>query len=213
MSIKYKFIAIEGNIGAGKTTLAKFLASRLNGSLLLEEFDDNQFLKEFYSGKGFAIHAELQFVLDRSKQLADFFDAEHTLIFSDYVPQKSLVFSEINLKAKEFKTVQSLTNELYKPFAQPDLIIYIDRDIDALIENIYKRGRSFEQQIDEQYIHAIMKGYNKWLKQLNQPVLRIKAQEIDMKKPTELEAAFRLAFSRRYSKNQLSLNLNELMKE
>ena len=213
MSIKYKFIAIEGNIGAGKTTLAKFLASRLNGSLLLEEFDDNQFLKEFYSGKGFAIHAELQFVLDRSKQLADFFDAEHKLIFSDYVPQKSLVFSEINLKAKEFKTVQSLTNELYKPFAQPDLIIYIDRDIDALIENIYKRGRSFEQQIDEQYIHAIMKGYNKWLKQLNQPVLRIKAQEIDMKKPTELEAAFRLAFSRRYSKNQLSLNLNELMKE
>tara|TARA_B100001059_G_C17702787_1_gene511042 strand:- start:18 stop:659 length:642 start_codon:yes stop_codon:yes gene_type:complete len=213
MSIEYKFIAIEGNIGAGKTTLAKFLASRLNGSLLLEEFEDNQFLKEFYSGKGFAIHAELQFVLDRSKQLADFFDAEHKLIFSDYVPQKSLVFSEINLKAKEFKTVQSLTNELYKPFAQPDLIIYIDRDIDALIENIYKRGRSFEQQIDEQYIHAIMKGYNKWLKQLNQPVLRIKAQEIDMKKPTELEAAFRLAFSRRYSKNQLSLNLNELMKE
>ena len=213
MSIEYKFIAIEGNIGAGKTTLAKFLASRLNGSLLLEEFEDNQFLKEFYSGKGFAIHAELQFVLDRSKQLADFFDAEHKLIFSDYVPQKSLVFSEINLKAKEFKTVQSLTNELYKPFAQPDLIIYIDRDIDALIENIYKRGRTFEQQIDEQYIHAIMKGYNKWLKQLNQPVLRIKAQEIDMKKPTELEAAFRLAFSRRYSKNQLSLNLNELMKE
>lgn len=213
MSIKYKFIAIEGNIGAGKTTLAKFLASRLNGSLLLEEFDDNQFLKEFYSGKGFAIHAELQFVLDRSKQLADFFDAEHTLIFSDYVPQKSLIFSEINLKAKEFETVQALTNELYKPFTQPDLIVYIDRDIDALIENIYKRGRTFEQQIDEQYIHAIMKGYNKWLKQLNQPVLRIKAQEIDMKKPTELEAAFRLAFSQRYSKNQLSLNLNELMKE
>ena len=210
--INYKYIAIEGNIGAGKTTLAKFLAANLNGSVLLEEFEDNQFLKAFYSGEDFALHAELQFILDRSKQMAEFFNCSMPLVFSDYVPQKSLIFSKINLNKKEFDTVRSLTNLLYKPFKEPDLVIFIERDVEELIENICKRGREFEQSIDEKYIQSIMIGYDEWLKELKQPVLRVKANQIDMSKPAELTQAFSSILQGNYSKNELEVNLCQLMK-
>ena len=210
--INYKYIAIEGNIGAGKTTLAKFLAANLKGSVLLEEFEENQFLKAFYNGEDFALHAELQFVLDRSKQMAEFFNNSRPLVFSDYVPQKSLIFSKINLNEKEFETVKTLTNLLYKPFKEPDLVIFIERDVDELIENIYKRGRVFEQSINEKYIQSIMSGYNLWLKELKQPVLRIKANQIDMSKPDELKEAFLSILKGNYSKNELDINLYQLMK-
>ena len=153
--LKYKHIAIEGNIGAGKTTLAKMLSSHLDSSLLLEEFEDNHFLKAFYNGKDFAIHAEIQFILDRSKQLADFFSKKHQLIISDYVPEKSLIFSKMNLLDNEYKIVKELTNVLYKSFQKPDLIIFIDRNTNELIDNIIKRGRSYEQNIDGSYIEKI----------------------------------------------------------
>ena len=210
--INYKYIAVEGNIGAGKTTLAKFLSAQLNGSLLLEEFEDNQFLKAFYSGEDFALHAELQFILDRSKQMAEFFNNTRKLVFSDYVPQKSLIFSKINLNEKEFKSVKSLTNLLYKPFQEPDLVIFIERDVEDLIENIYKRGRVFEQSIDEKYIESIMNGYDQWLKELKQPVLRIKAKQIDMRKPVKLTQAFSSILRGNYSKNEIEINLHQLMK-
>lgn len=210
--MNYKYIAIEGNIGAGKTTLAKFLATNLNGAILLEEFEENQFLKAFYNGEDFALHAELQFVLDRSKQMAEFFNCQRPLVFSDYVPQKSLIFSKINLNKKEFETVKTLTNLLYKPFTKPDLVIFIERDVEDLIENIYKRGRNFEQSINEKYIQSLMSGYDEWLKELNQPVLRIKANQIDMSKPAELTEAFASILKGNYSKNELDINLCQLMK-
>ena len=210
--MNYKYIAIEGNIGAGKTTLAKFLATNLNGAILLEEFEENQFLKAFYNGEDFALHAELQFVLDRSKQMAEFFNCQRPLVFSDYVPQKSLIFSKINLNKKEFETVKTLTNLLYKPFTKPDLVIFIERDVEDLIENIYKRGRNFEQSINEKYIQSLMSGYDEWLKELNQPVLRIKANQIDMSKPADLTEAFASILKGNYSKNELDINLCQLMK-
>ena len=210
--LKYKYIAIEGNIGAGKTTLAKFLSANLNGSLLLEEFEDNQFLKAFYQGEDFAIHSELQFILDRSRQLAEFFSKKHALIFSDYVPQKSLIFSKINLTKTQFEVVDTLTKILYRPFKSPDLILFIERDVEDLIENIYKRGRSFEQQINEKYITSIMDGYENWIKQLNQPVLRIRANQIDMTKPEQLINSFHSILSEKYLQNEVKINLSELMK-
>ena len=115
--LKYKHIAIEGNIGAGKTTLAKMLSSHLDSSLLLEEFEDNHFLKAFYNGKDFAIHAEIQFILDRSKQLADFFSKKHQLIISDYVPEKSLIFSKLSkffFHDDQRDSCQSCNNNLQK---------------------------------------------------------------------------------------------------
>lgn len=200
--IRYKHIAIEGNIGAGKTTLAKMLSRYLGSSLLLEEFEDNHFLKAFYNGKDFAIHAEIQFILDRSKQLADFFSKKHQLIISDYVPEKSLIFSKMNLSESEFKIIKDLTSVLYKNFQKPDLILFIDRSTEDLIENIIKRGRVYEQNIDGRYIENLNNGYEDWLGEINCPVLRINANEIDISHPEKLAESFKKLFQQEYSNDQ-----------
>ena len=101
---------------------------------------------------------------------------------------------------------------LYKPFQEPDLVIFIDRDVEELIENICKRGRVFEQSIDEKYIKSLMNGYDQWLKELKQPVLRIKAKQIDMSKPIKLSQAFSSILRGNYSKNEIDINLYQLMK-
>lgn len=200
--IRYKHIAIEGNIGAGKTTLAKMLSRYLGSSLLLEEFEDNHFLKAFYNGKDFAIHAEIQFILDRSKQLADFFSKKHQLIISDYVPEKSLIFSKMNLSESEYKIIKDLTSVLYKNFQKPDLILFIDRSTEDLIENIIKRGRVYEQNIDGRYIENLNNGYEDWLGEINCPVLRINANEIDISHPEKLAESFKKLFQQEYSNDQ-----------
>ena len=200
--IRYKHIAIEGNIGAGKTTLAKMLSRYLGSSLLLEEFEDNHFLKAFYNGKDFAIHAEIQFILDRSKQLADFFSKKHQLIISDYVPEKSLIFSKMNLSESEYKIIKDLTSVLYKNFQKPDLILFIDRSTEDLIENIIKRGRVYEQNIDGSYIENLNNGYEDWLGEINCPVLRINANEIDISHPEKLAESFKKLFQQEYSNDQ-----------
>jgi len=200
--IRYNHIAIEGNIGAGKTTLAKMLSRYLGSSLLLEEFEDNHFLKAFYNGKDFAIHAEIQFILDRSKQLADFFSKKHQLIISDYVPEKSLIFSKMNLSESEYKIIKDLTSVLYKNFQKPDLILFIDRSTEDLIENIIKRGRVYEQNIDRCYIENLNNGYEDWLGEINCPVLRINANEIDISHPEKLAESFKKLFQQEYSNDQ-----------
>ena len=200
--IRYNHIAIEGNIGAGKTTLAKMLSRYLGSSLLLEEFEDNHFLKAFYNGKDFAVHAEIQFILDRSKQLADFFSKKHQLIISDYVPEKSLIFSKMNLSESEYKIIKDLTSVLYKNFQKPDLILFIDRSTEDLIENIIKRGRVYEQNIDGRYIENLNNGYEDWLGEINCPVLRINANEIDISHPEKLAESFKKLFQQEYSNDQ-----------
>ena len=163
-------------------------------------------------GEDFAIHSELQFILDRSRQLADFFSSKHSLVFSDYVPQKSLIFSKINLTKTQFNVVSNLSQILYRPFESPDLIIFIEREVDELIENILKRGRVFEREIDETYIQSIMEGYERWLKQLQQPVLRIEANQIDMTRPKQLINSFQTILSEKYIQSEVKINLNQLMK-
>ncbi len=202
---------MEGNIGAGKTTLAKFLSKHLNGSLLLEQFEENHFLKAFYDGKDFALHAELQFILDRSKQLSDFFSKDHTLIISDYIPQKSLIFSKMNLSKDEYRVIANLTKILYKQFSDPDLIIFIDRDNEGLIDNIMKRGRPYESKIDHSYINNLTQGYEDWLEEVKQPVLRINASEINMSQPERLSNAFIKILNQKYTNNQRKITLKELI--
>ena len=134
--LKYKHIAIEGNIGAGKTTLSNFLADKFNGDLLLEKFEENEFLKDFYDDHSYALHAEVQFVLDRSKQLFQFYSQPHHLIFSDYYPLKSLIFSKMNLSSKEFDLVNELINSLYNKMPMPDILLFLNRPLDELQKNI-----------------------------------------------------------------------------
>ena len=108
--------------------------------------------------------------------------------------------------------VSNLSQILYRPFESPDLIIFIEREVDELIENILKRGRVFEREIDETYIQSIMEGYERWLKQLQQPVLRIKANQIDMTRPKQLINSFQTILSEKYIQSEVKINLNQLMK-
>jgi len=167
----YNYIAIEGNIGAGKTTLAKFLSRAFESKLLLEEFSENKFLKEFYKSGDYAIHSEIQFLIDRSKQLNQFFQDKDSLIISDYYPSKSLIFSEMNLNESEFSIVNNLSEVLFKNLPKPQILFFIDRNIDDIMNNIYKRGRSYERNMNIDYIEKLAKGYEVWWNKLSIPVI------------------------------------------
>lgn len=189
--LQYKHIAIEGNIGAGKTTLAKLLANNLDASLLLEEFEDNEFLQDFYQNNSFAIHAEIQFLLDRSKQLFKFHQESHKRIIADYIPQKSLLFSKMNLTTKDFQMVQELMNSIFHSLPQPDLLIFLTRPISELEFNIKSRGRTYEAGISPEYLIKLNKAYDGFLNSINHiPVLQVRASEIDLNQPENIVNKF-----------------------
>ena len=177
--MKNKYIAIEGNIGVGKTTLAKFLANHFNGSLLLEEFDENKFLKLFYQTKDYAFHSEMQFLLDRSLQMNTFFDQNHSIVFSDFHIEKSLVFSRMNLSNSNYSMVEKIHQSLFKKLPSPDALIFLDSDIEQISKNIKFRNRDFEQDLEIEYLKDLVKNYNIWLNKLKVPVIKIAAKSIN----------------------------------
>ena len=177
--MKNKYIAIEGNIGVGKTTLAKFLANHFNGSLLLEEFDENKFLKLFYQTKDYAFHSEMQFLLDRSLQMNTFFDQNHSIVFSDFHIEKSLVFSRMNLSNSNYSMVEKIHQSLFKNLPSPDALIFLDSDIEQISKNIKFRNRDFEQDLEIEYLKDLVKNYNIWLNKLKVPVIKIAAKSIN----------------------------------
>ena len=191
----YKYIAIEGNIGAGKTTLAKFLSNAFDAELLLEEFSENKFLKDFYKTGEYAIHSEIQFLLDRSRQLTQFFQQKSSTIISDYFPSKSLIFSEMNLTKKEFSIINNLFDNLFLDFPQPQILFFIDRDINDVMTNIEKRGRSYEKNMNIDYVEKLADGYELWLNKLNIPVIRIDANSICLDNPILLKESFKRLLS------------------
>ncbi len=176
--MKNKYIAIEGNIGVGKTTLAKFLAKHFNGSLLLEEFAENKFLKLFYQTKDYAFHSEMQFLLDRSLQMNTFFDQNHTIVFSDFHIEKSLVFSKMNLSKSNYSIVENIHQSLFINFPTPDVLIFLDSSIENISKNIKDRNRDFEKDLGTEYLENLIENYNFWLDKLNVPVIKIDAQSI-----------------------------------
>lgn len=178
-TMKNKYIAIEGNIGVGKTTLAKFLANHFNGSLLLEEFDENKFLKLFYQTKDYAFHSEMQFLLDRSLQMNTFFDQNHSIVFSDFHIEKSLVFSRMNLSNSNYSMVEKIHQSLFKNLPTPDALIFLDSDIEQISKNIKFRNRDFEQDLEIEYLKDLVKNYNIWLNKLKVPVIKIAAKSIN----------------------------------
>ena len=178
-TMKNKYIAIEGNIGVGKTTLAKFLANHFNGSLLLEEFAENKFLKLFYQTKDYAFHSEMQFLLDRSLQMNTFFDQNHSIVFSDFHIEKSLVFSEMNLSKSNHSMIEKIHESLFKNFPTPDMLIFLDSDIEQISRNIKSRNRNIEQDLEIEYLENLVKNYNVWLNKLKVPAIKIDAKSIN----------------------------------
>ena len=186
----YKYIAIEGNIGVGKTTLAKFLSKEFNGSILLEEFTDNKFLKEFYKSGNYSFQMEMQFLIDRSLQMNDFFKNNHQFIFSDFHISKSLIFSKMNLDNTSYNIIKSAHLNLFQHFPKPDAVIFIDGSIENIMENIDKRNRSFEKNFKREYLEKLIKNYNSWIANQSTPVFRIDSKEIKLTDVEELKNRF-----------------------
>lgn len=169
--MKYNFITIEGNIGAGKTTLAKILSSKFNTRLILEEFAENPFLAKFYENpKQYALPVELFFMAERYKQMKDFLqqkDLFQNLTISDYLFTKCLLFAKVNLSPDEFRLYQNLFDIMQQQILQPDLLIYLHAPVHKLQENIKTRNRPYEQKIPDDYLFSIQETYTHYIKQHN----------------------------------------------
>ena len=181
--MKYNFITIEGNIGAGKTTLAHLLSKHLNAKLILEEFADNPFLPKFYENKQqYAFPLELFFMAERYKQLKELLQTkdmfQHVTI-SDYLFTKCLLFAKVNLPEEEFLLYQKLFDIINPQLVQPDLLIYLHAPISRLKENIKKRNRSYEQSIESDYLFSLQETYTQYIKQHNIKTLFIDASSAD----------------------------------
>ena len=183
----YNYIAIEGNIGSGKTSLSKQISADFNTKLMLERYIDNPFLAKFYENpRDFAFKLEMSFLADRYQQTNEdlsqlnFFNKN---IISDYDIHKSLIFSKINLNSDEFNLYRKLFYSLYKSIVKPDLIIFLNQTIENLKGNIKKRGRDYETSISDEYLISINKSYSEFFK--SRPDLNVKfidVSEIDFVK-------------------------------
>jgi 2-amino-4-hydroxy-6-hydroxymethyldihydropteridine diphosphokinase len=177
------YIAIEGNIGAGKTSLAYKISQDFNAKLILERFADNPFLPKFYEEpQRYAFTLEMSFLADRYQQISDDLsqlDLFKDFMVSDYDIYKSLIFSKITLPEDEFKLYRKLFYLMYKDIAKPDLYVYLYQNTERLQENIKKRGRDYEQNIDSEYLEKINSGYLEFLK--NQSELNVKIIDISEK--------------------------------
>ncbi len=165
---KYNYIAIEGNIGAGKTSLATKMAQDFNAKLILERFADNPFLPKFYDdAQRYAFTLEMSFLADRYQQISDDLsqlDLFKDFIVSDYDVFKSLIFSKITLAEDEFSLYRKLFYLMYKDIAKPELYVYLYQNTERLQQNIKKRGRDYEQNIADDYLEKINAGYLEFLK-------------------------------------------------
>lgn len=161
-----QYLVIEGNIGTGKTTLAKEISKTFNFNDILEEFAENTFLPQFYKNPDqFAFPLEMSFMAARYKQLKDFF-RKHTLNFpvvSDYMFDKSLLFAKSNLRKDEFQLFSQFFQMLNAGLPNPQLIVFLHKEVPALQKNIKKRGRTYEQQVKEEYLEKINKAYAAFL--------------------------------------------------
>lgn len=181
--MRYNFITIEGNIGAGKTTLAHILSKHYNARLILEEFADNPFLPKFYENpQQFAFPLELFFMAERFKQLKELLqqqDMFQELTISDYLFTKCLLFAKVNLPEDEYRLYQRLFEIIHQQLVQPELLIYLHAPVDKLQANIRKRNRSYEQQIPDDYLFNIQETYTNYIRQQNPRTLFVDASNAD----------------------------------
>jgi deoxyadenosine/deoxycytidine kinase len=167
--MNYNFIVIEGNIGAGKTTLARKLADDFNAKLIPEEFAENPFLPKFYNNpEKYSFPLELSFLADRFYQLNNQIrnrDLFKPFIIADYYFTKSLIFAGNTLSTDEFNLYRRIFNIIYTSLPKPDLYVYLHLDVYNLIKNIKRRGRNYEKSIRPEYLERIQNGYFEYMKQ------------------------------------------------
>lgn len=194
--MKYNYITIEGNIGAGKTTLATKLSAHFGAKLILEEFADNPFLPKFYEKpQQYAFPLELFFMAERYKQLKDMLqmqDMFSNLVISDYLFIKSLLFAKINLKEEEYALYQKLFDIINPQLVQPDLLIFLNAPVSKLQQNIKHRNRSYEQQIEDQYLSNVHDMYMQYIRQHPVRVLMVDMTKADfVKNPGDFDTLLR----------------------
>lgn len=210
--MNYRFVTIEGNIGAGKTTLAQLLAKKLNARLILEEFADNPFLAKFYENPSqYAFPVELFFMAERYKQqkeLVNQQDLFQTITISDYLFTKCLLFAKVNLPDDEFRLYQRLFEIIHQQLTQPDLLIYLHSPVNKLQENIRKRNRPYEQKIPNDYLYNIQETYTHYIRQHNMKTLYIDVTHADFLENESHLTTVLDALNKDYSDGQHFLTLS-----
>jgi 2-amino-4-hydroxy-6-hydroxymethyldihydropteridine diphosphokinase len=191
---KHHYIAIEGNIGAGKTTLTTLIAEEFNAKLILERFKENPFLPKFYKDQSrYAFPLEMSFLADRYQQLLDDigqFNLFKDFMIADYDSYKSLIFAQITLGEEEFNLYKKLHGMVYRELAKPSLYVYLYQNTERLLHNIKKRGRSYEQDISSEYLSKINEGYLQFIKmkqQANVKIIDISALDFSSSRSDYLE--------------------------
>ncbi|MCB2206759.1 MAG: deoxynucleoside kinase [Bacteroidetes bacterium] len=181
--MKYNFIAIEGNIGAGKTSLASRIAEAYNAKLILEQFEENSFLPKFYKEPDkYAFPLEMSFLASRFQQLKDQLgpqDLFKTFTISDYYIIKSLIFAKKTLQEDEYSLYTRFFNIVHQQLPKPDLFVFLHVETTKLQQNIKQRGRPYEQEIENAYLDKIQEGYFEFIKQSNMRVLVLDTNNID----------------------------------
>ncbi|MFO7723319.1 MAG: deoxynucleoside kinase [Bacteroidales bacterium] len=187
MKTQYHYISIEGNIGAGKTTLARMVSTHLHSRLILEEFEDNPFLPLFYQNPDrYALQTELTFLTDRYKQLSSLLVSMslfEPVTVSDYYIYKSRLFARNNLNDDDFRLYGKIFSIVESALPKPDLMIYLHQKPQQLLTNIRKRGRAYEEHITEGYLDSIQQAYLSYIRAEQRfPILLIEMEDIDFLK-------------------------------
>ncbi|MDP2884504.1 MAG: deoxynucleoside kinase [Ignavibacteria bacterium] len=178
-----RHIAIEGVIGAGKTTFAQMLSERLGARLVLERFEENPFLPKFYEDpEHYAFQTQIFFLLSRYKQQQNLFQADlfHDFLISDYIFEKDKIFAYLTLADEELKLYETLLGAIERNIPTPDLVVYLQCSVERLMDNIRHRARKMEENISEDYIRDLNEAYNYYFFRYRAtPLLIVKATDID----------------------------------
>ena len=189
MKREIRYIAIEGVIGAGKTSLARMLHDKLEGRLVLEKFEENPFLARFYQHpERYAFQTQIFFLLNRYKQLQHLAQQElfEEYLVTDYIFEKDKIFAHLNLQDDELALYDTLVGSIERNLAKPDLVVYLQSSVERLMTNIKQRGRDFERGMSKKYISDLNDAYNYFFfRYKSTPLLIVNATEIDFVKDEE----------------------------
>jgi deoxyadenosine/deoxycytidine kinase len=199
------YLVIEGNIGAGKTTLAQMIGQKFQAKLVLEQFADNPFLPKFYENQDqYSFPLEMAFLAERYNQLnreLSHFDLFSPFTVSDYFFMKSLIFAQNTLQPDEYNLYRQFFTIIYDKMPKPDLYVYLHKDADLLLKNIAFRGRAYETFITKEYLEKIALGYfNYFRQQLDFPILIIDANGLDfVNRPEDFDRIIDTIFKNSYN--------------